>query len=220
MDSDSGKPSDDSRPGVIRGHFVLDVADVRRGLNEGARALQLRVLFFVAAWFALWTVSNALKGRGPSAQPLWVPLLGAAVAIPVLVLGFRRAANRALENRTEQERNITWEFDDAGYRIVTPSSETRAAWDTVHRTVEGKTSFLLYPASNVFQIIPKRAFRAEELPRIRELFKTRVTPRPQKSMFSRALLLWILLIVAFLAIWQFLDRPKGPPVPKDHVELR
>lgn len=188
----------------IRGQFVLELSDIRRGLWEAGSGL--RLIIVVLAWPVLWVVVRSLNG-GDGVVSLWVPAAVVCIGIPALLFGFNRAASKVLENRKDTERDITWELDETGYCVKTPGSDSRAAWDTVHRIKEGRRTFLLYPASNIFQIIPKRAFRYEDIPRIRWLFRTRVTPRSASNPMVRTVALWVVLIVAFLAVWQFLQQP-------------
>jgi hypothetical protein len=205
---------------VIRGHFVLEPEDVQRGIWEVTVKGRRTLIGILTVSSLLWILPQVMTNTGR--HPPWVSLFGIALCVGAVFFGQRRVAARVMSNKTAQERDITWEFDEVGYRVSTPGSEGRGAWGTVHRTMEGEKTFFLYPSSNIYQLIPKRAFRDEDLPRIRELFRTRVTPRPIRNNAWRVLVLWVVFIGAFLAVWQFLESPPSQSTPEqsDQGEAR
>ena len=192
----------------IRGHLHLEGADVQRALYEHQLVTAGRYGVAIIIASLLYILFMIVRSGDAGSPFAWLPPLFIFLVIGATFFGVRRAANMVMENKTESERDITYEFDEQGYTITTPSSSVRADWSSVHRTKESTSAFFVYPAENVMVFILKRGFAEGDVPRIAELFRTRVTPRPTKNPAIRILILWIILIIAFLAIWQFMT-PAG-----------
>ena len=79
------------------------------------------------------------------------------------------------------------------------------AWAAVHAQVVTKGAFLLYPSAQICVVVPKRAFAEADQLRLAKELEARVAPLKRGGGAVRALVLWVVLIVAFLALWQFLD---------------
>jgi hypothetical protein len=67
-------------------------------------------------------------------------------------------------------------------------------------------------------LVPKRAFAAPDIPRVRALLAAHAERRSPMNPFRRILLLWVLLIVAFLAIWQLFEMDEAEPPLRDELE--
>jgi hypothetical protein len=124
---------------------------------------------------------------------------------------FRSGARRSLAGKTDRERTVTWRFTPETVEITTVTTYTRMQWSTVHRCLEGGDVFALYTSEAIVQIIPKRAFRAEEIETLRGMFASLVTPRKRPSAIGRMLVLWMVLVLAFLAVWQFMQDVRPQP---------
>jgi hypothetical protein len=145
------------------------------------------------------------------AQVVTMCLLGAGTwfASPWLFLG---SARRSIVNKSEGELTLTWRFSPQGYEVTTPTSYARAEWSTIHRFLEGRTCFVLYVSEMLMHVIPKTALRPEDVPALRAMFTARITPRRRTFPFL-ALLLWVLIVLMLLAVWQFLQSDQPRPHP-------
>jgi len=88
--------------------------------------------------------------------------------------------------------------------------------------LETPGAFLVYAAEHGFVIFPKRACESGELDSIRRLLGTHVVRTPPRSK-ARLLLLWLILVVVFLVIWQALatfSDPRGGAEPSGSAETR
>jgi YcxB-like protein len=220
MDTELGAgTAADADGDVIRGHVVLELADTRRAMSESreAKRLLFRVMTIAGCALVVLTVS-AWTTNGGFNPTMLAPVLGTALLGVSLVWGLRQAAKKVVENKTEAERNITFAFDAAGYDVLTPVSKVRADWTSVHGAHESPSTFYLYTASNAFQLVPKRAFRTEDVPKLRELIRARVSERPVKNRTVRMVILWLVLIVSFLAVWQFMEGASESGAGKEPAE--
>jgi hypothetical protein len=117
-------------------------------------------------------------------------------------------AKRALANKPEAERTFYWRFSPDGFEITTPASYSRANWSIIHRFLEGPTAFVLYASEAVVHVIPKSALRGDDVNALRALLTSRIIARKKPSLASRFAwvgVLWVVLILMFLAMWQFLQ---------------
>jgi hypothetical protein len=109
------------------------------------------------------------------------------------------------------EDEMRYRFDADGIRISSIRSDFSLRYEAVHRYVEGKSALLLYTQPRIAQIIPKRAFSAEQLERIRSWLSERVqerTPARTGLGVGWRIALWAALTVALLAVWQWLTPPR------------
>jgi|SRR5690349_9106817 len=66
------------------------------------------------------------------------------------------------------------EISDAGVNIACAAGSSQYNWNAFSRYVETKSLFLLYQAPQVFNILPKRAFRTDEEVAFRSLLSDRL----------------------------------------------
>jgi hypothetical protein len=195
-----------SADGSISGTTTLTEADMAAGLAVANKRGQwlMPVLF---AFFGLVATSSF----GGITAPLIAVPVGAGFGWLLWRNVFRSGARRSLAGKSDRERTLTWRFTPETFEITTVTTYTRMQWSAVHRAVEGRDTFALYTSEAIVQIIPKRAFRAEEIEKLKALFASSITPRKKRSNFGRVFMLWIFLILMFLTIWQFLQG--GGPRP-------
>jgi len=192
----------------IRGQFTLTEEDAQRAVNENAGLKWWHIVFIVpVVLIGVWPI---LKSGDDALLTIAIPMVFLVVLFCfILILRFRVAGKQLLENMTEAERQLSFHFDASGYRIATPVNAASGQWCAVHRTHEGATTFFIYLATSVFQIVPKRALAEPDVPRLRALFVEHVRPRTSKyagaGAMRRTLILWVVLIVTFASIWQFLS---------------
>jgi hypothetical protein len=193
-------------PQWSRTQFVLQQSDVERGLTEGPA----RTLFSTRAWLVIPLVALFMGMHvflNPDPDPAYYRQLLPFALMVSAWLGFmmwirKRTARNSVDGKTEAQRTITFTLDSSGLSIVTPESTAHSKWSTFHSFQEAPSSFLIYVNRAVPQLIPKRAFSDDAIPRVRELLQTHVRLRPkQNAIFKRTLLLWVVLIIAFVAIW-------------------
>ena len=133
------------------------------------------------------------------------------LAIPVLLAAGAFGIWRGRRNwseamfRSSGGMPIEYFFDSHGYQTRAPGREGRAEWGTLHAFGETPAAFLLYVSPHIFHLVPKRAFPEADQARLSTELRARVKPLGKgPSGLKKALVLWILLIIAYLAIWQFM----------------
>ena len=172
----------------------------------------------------------------PEFKRRWLPLLMFVVVTPVVVFVnhswltvlpmlfggllfgyFQLLASKKWPKRALADLGAgttTFRFDDYGMTVSSSLREHRLAWSALSRYVEAPGGFAVYTTPRTLLVVPKRAFAAADVPRLAELLRTRVIAKPGSAPgvpFKRVALLWLTLIVAFVAIWLFLndDVPAG-----------
>lgn len=143
----------------------------------------------------------------PDQIPLQLILVGLFVAF--LYLAPRFSARQALKRAGDGE--VTYRFDDEGVTIHAPGAITTFAYRRLIKVREGSTAFLVYLNPFIANIVPKRAFPPADVDRVRALLAghSRLAPLrtfPWKMVFS-----WLLLILMFFFVWQFLQPDPRPP---------
>jgi len=102
---------------------------------------------------------------------------------------------------------VEYFFDGQGYQTRAPGREGRAEWGTLHAFAETPAAFLLYVSPHIFHLVPKRAFPEADQARLSAELRARVKPLAKSpSGLKKTLVLWIVLIVAYLVIWQLLGK--------------
>jgi len=92
----------------------------------------------------------------------------------------------------------------------------RLAWAGLARSIDTAQAFLVYTTPRTLLIVPKRAFADADVLTLRNMLAERVTAQPAPTggllggSVTRVLVLWAALIVAFLAVWHFLDEGAPP----------
>jgi hypothetical protein len=197
-----------SADGSIIGTTTLTEADMAAGLSVANKVGQ----WFLPILFAFFGFAVSSSFGGVTATLVAVPV---AVGLGWLLRKniFRAGARRSLAGKSDRERTLTWRFTPETFEITTSTTYTRMQWSAVHRSVEGKDTFAIYTSEAIVQIIPKRAFRAEDLEPLRGMLARCITPRKRPSTFGRIFILWFALILLFLAIWQFLQGDQVRPHP-------
>ena len=100
-------------------------------------------------------------------------------AIVVGILGLFTYANPLLKKRIRQDPKYLaeqdWQLSEDEVHWKTQFSETKNQWTSYVKAGEQKDFFLLYPQSNLFTPIPKRAFaNLDEQTRFRNLLKRKI----------------------------------------------
>jgi hypothetical protein len=141
------------------------------------------------------------------------------VALPLLFFialtaFFQRAGRRAwiAQALANVGGRTTFRFDDYGFTSESGLRQHRLAWASLARAVETPHAFLIYTTPQTVLIVPKRAFTDADVAALSRRLPERITPKPLPGAgllaggTKRTLVLWVVLVVAFLAIWQFLDQ--------------
>ena len=207
----------------IRGSVVLEEQDVERGMSEGSGSgkplfllVPLLSLVFLQVLVGHWTSDGAAQA--------WSKTLPILILIPLAwggtIYARKKAARRILHNKTG-----TRSLDIGSTPRATPlvTRLERTLWGALYRYDEGASAFLFFINPTVKIIVPKRAFREDDLPRIREILRTCVRQRHVTNATMKTLVLWVVLVVGFLVVWQFMGKPAdgaGDPSARRRADPR
>lgn len=195
---------------LVEADFVAVRAAIP-GLTQGARLLAvwgIALAAFVSCWFFL-------SGNLEPSQLL--PIVLPAVFVVVLALSFRRGLGRAWIKQAvaDQGGPTEFRFDDFGFKVDSALRRHELAWASLARWVETRDAFVVYTTPRTLLLVPKRAFPASALGQLRELLATRITPKPaagfeRKPSTVKTLVVWVVVLTAFLTIWHLLNGNEPP----------
>ncbi len=148
----------------------------RAGLSQGRRFFRSFCLAIMIAGTALIlaaSVQDARRRRPPRRRPAPPGVVLIAIGWGLVLLAPSidawRARRQALQF-TAAQRQQDWTFDDDGLYLQTPQADAALRWDYYRRVIESRDTFLFYPTSKAYQVIPTRAFpSADAMARFAEL---------------------------------------------------
>jgi hypothetical protein len=196
---------DDAREPTI-GSVELDERDLRLAIIDLSFVLRARVGIGVVLAFMFGVLS---LGHADVAQVAQQLIPGALFVAYLFVSPALRARQLLRSIVAGGDRHASYRFDDDGVTFRSSVSTMTAAYRSLVEYREGKTAFFVYTAPGVANIVPKRAFRAEELSDVRARLAANVKARPM-SHASRRVLLWFAAILAFLVVWELLSSTRPP----------
>lgn len=205
---------------AITGHAAISVQDFQAvwwALPQTRASVRTLALMFLAVpGFALvhWLLAaDRATSEAPAAGSLLgIVLPSAAMLALALGWGLRQGRARWAQNAVTDLRStegVDFVLDDVGLSIDAPGRQSTTAWAATARCLETKDAYAVYLTPNSVMVIPKRAFAAQDQARVSRLLAEKVPNRPLRGVSNaspiRRLVIWVVLIVVFLSIWQFLD---------------
>jgi hypothetical protein len=168
-------------PGPIQVKYTLSRAEHHAAIR--AHLVRMRTMWFFTAIGLLWMFLPlisviALKADGKTyplgATDLIQPALG--LGFIVLLYGWTPTASYRKTNPALRDKEQSWVFSEDGCTNVSAIAESRMDWKAWIKAVETRDFFLLYPATTIVHIVPKRAFSGPaEVDAFRELLKFKTT---------------------------------------------
>jgi len=135
---------------------------------------------------------------------------GITVALGVGALPLLRArwAKRVIRDAAAGE--TTFRFDEAGVQASNSLRRHELKWAGLTQQVETPSSFLICASPRMLLVVPKRAFGPDEQQGLRQMLQQRILAKPQASHLPRLLLLWLVVFIVILGVWQFLSTVTAP----------
>jgi len=184
--------------------IALTEADIRAGLADMAGGIWQRGVFMavlVGAYVAFAGSSGMLNSPAAIAPVAFLVLVWAAFSF---LIPSRNAKIQIEVLMRAGNTNVTYRFDSEGITIQSANATTNFSYRGLVRTRRGKHALLLYTNGQIAQLVPLRAFTAEERTRVLAFL-----PPNQKAIgatsWKRVVVVWVLLVVAFLGIWLALN---------------
>jgi len=194
---------------VIEGRTEFSQTD----FTAAARNLPWLTLFGrLALLFVLINVLPVLFSdeRPPLGAWLVPPIFMALILL--LGMGVSRyawAANSFREAVGAGPREVAFRLSAEGFELDSTLRRIQLAWPAIARVTETKESFLVFMGERSVLVAPFRAFSSEDLRLVRRTFEQHVTVRPRAQVW-RLTLLWLVVVIASLAMWQFLHGAQPP----------
>lgn len=101
-------------------------------------------------------------------------------------------------------RDLRYTLNPQGLIVASELSQQSYAWPALQGYKQAPDSLLVWVSGQLFVIIPKRAFKPLELPRVIERFEREVGAPPVLPRFWSWLLLGIVLTLGGLWLWNWL----------------
>jgi len=162
-------------------------------------------------WLIFSWLNTGANGE-PTSLP-WTVMASPVAAMVLIAFAVFRSRNVWAKNAVADLRGaegVEFRFDATGFSFNPPGRQLQHAWSTLYRWLETARAFVIYTGPINVIVVPKRAFAAAEQARLRELFRQLVPNRPLRGAevgrpIVRTVGVWLVLVIVFLALWQFLD---------------
>ena len=193
---------DQDRTGfTLTGEVNITATDVAQGLGQLSLFRRRWSYLLLAALFVgLLAVSGQVSLPALTPFLIFTALFQAYLFLGPLIMGKRTIA--AMPDRT-----IRYRADDREITIATTGSTVTRSWDRLTLFREVDKAFLIWVGPYAVQVIPKRAFNAEGIDWLRARLAHTVKAEGTSSAkrWSRLIGLWLILVLAFLLLWQLLN---------------
>lgn len=195
---------------VVSGAVAITHADLTRGVRDA-------VMLYRARWLCLGLFVALMVAAGVTGSMVWsvknvLPLVGASVFYVFLFVGPHLTGRRLYRALIKGGDNqVMYRFDAEGVTIRASAVTTTFAYRLLSRFRETRSMFLLTTNSGMTTIVPKRAFAASDLQRVRGLIPVEVKREAGRGLARpvKFFVLWLALIIAFVVVWQLLNaRPR------------
>lgn len=187
----------------VEGRLELTEADVLHALQSMPERRFGAAAVYVFAALVLLGI-GLVQGFDPA---IWMSLGFVAVLLVFMNLGSTRLqARRFFKDIAADRRETSYVFTPTGLEITTKHSHVKQDYEALKRFVLMPHTLLLYSSSSIAQIVPLRAFVPADRERVIGWVQAQVKPSPKvPPTLKRTVGMWLVLVLAFLAIWSFLN---------------
>ena len=198
----SASPSRWAPDDAVFGHCRLGLEDFTRAVRQEPRTRQLVALAMgsgvagVALGAGLIAAAHARAG---------VSVVGLGLACFVAYNVPDQIAGRWFARTPPAARLVKYTLSAQGLIIASEASRELHEWTALHGYHELPDSFLIWVSAKLFLILPKRAFAAADLARVRERLEQRLGAPPALPRFWSWFGLAALLALLALALWNWLS---------------
>ena|SRR5215469_8611119 len=156
-----------------------DVTRANRDIALGRFTPYKWVLFGISSAVLSTMVAFLIFRQITGLETLLVGLIGLlgwpAMLIAMIHSNSRKAAKSLLQGTPSLQGPTHWLFSDGAIRVDSPTGSSHLEWTTYMLVRETSMQFLLYPQTQIAQVIPKRCFSTKEhVTRFREMIHRNV----------------------------------------------
>ncbi len=137
------------------------------------RNVFVAVIYGVNLAVVFATLPAVLSGRAKPPTPFQLAFQAfIVIGLPCILCASSMLAYRRL---SPAQRSLRYSFTDGAIETVTGVASSTIAWIAIQKVVETSTAFYVSSHKNLYQIVPKRAFRDNaDIVRFRELAKSKL----------------------------------------------
>ena len=200
----------------IEGRVELTEADfVEAWLGYAMRRHHVQTTWKLIAIVLVISLA-ALVSAWPVMPGVWTAMILALLAGVYLVkYQWVWIGKRSFARLHDARRRFKVSISEAGMHARGPKAEVRYAWSTLTAWIETAHLFVMLGPQGISDLCPKRSFDPADLPALRALFDARIVTPPAvttqakatRSLSWKTLVLWLVLVAAFFAIYQLVQTP-------------
>jgi hypothetical protein len=192
-----------ARPGLnlsecVFGACRLELADFLHAVRHEPRTrelIQLATAVGAAACVSgMWLMTTPDYRRG-------VLLFGVGVVCFAAHNAPEHIAQRWFAKTPRGARDLRYTLNPQGLIVASELSQQSYAWTTLQGYKQAPDCLLVWVSSQLFIIVPKRAFKGSELPQVIERFEREVGAPAASPRFWSWLLLGVMLTLGGLWLW-------------------
>lgn len=180
------------------GSCVLGLADYVHAVRHEPRT---QSLIRFATWLGVFAcgLGITLMSTGRSATGLGVFVFG------VLCFAAHNApeqiAQRWFQRTPRQARHVKYTLSSHGLIVASDAARQLYPWTSLQGFSQAPEVFLVWVSARLFLVVPRRAFQADELPRVVERFAQLVGAPPALPRFWSWLGVAVLVAAGALLLW-------------------
>lgn len=195
---------------VVEGEFVVEPADrVRAYYRAIFGSWMLSAFVALSLLMGVWfLVTGVLLGGPTPSSPAqwWCPGTGL-----VLVVVFPLISYLQVRRRSSEDRRVRFRVSPASLEMAGAGHRHEIDWKNVVEWREQRDVFYVWLQRFSVVMIPKRAFALEDVPRVREMLRSRVKGRRRRGRTIALTAAITIVILMFIAIYKLVtDRPPDP----------
>jgi YcxB-like protein len=180
------------------GSSVLTLADFSHAIRHEPRTRTLlrwaTVIGVAGTALGIWLMTTPDVATGVGALVLGLSCFAAHNAP-------EHTASRWYQKTPPEARSLRYTVNDVELIVVSDASRRAFPWHTLDGYHEAPDAFLLWVSQRSFLILPKRAFKAEDVPMLAARFSCEVGPPPELPRYWSWLLISGALGLGLLWLW-------------------
>jgi hypothetical protein len=165
--------------GPIAVETELVAADyLRLTLWASFRNAVVVTIYIVNIVAVLAVIPGIVSGRSKGLTPFQIVFQAfILIGLPCMIYLSSRTAFRRL---SQAQRSVRYVFTESAIETVNGVASSTVSWAAIQKVVETSAAFYLSSQKNLYQIVPKRSFKADgDLDRLRALAKEKLGSKAQ-----------------------------------------
>jgi hypothetical protein len=193
----------------------LQPVEVRFELDEQEflRIARRKLVRNNAVLYGALGLGLGLWAFGFSGRRDFLAQLGSYALVVVLIASLSFAANwlgprKRFRSLRPEQRQQWMRFGPEHFESADGESSSKLAWKRIVRFEALPDALLIYISPYAYHLLPRRAFASEaEFHMARGWLEAKVVPQAAaKSPFRRTLILWVLLVIMFVVLYQLFSK--------------